>query len=355
MAPNDNRWSERYSRQIRFAPIGLQGQERLQAATVLIVGCGALGASLAQHMARAGIGTIRIVDRDFVEPSNLQRQMLFDEADALAMLPKTVAAANKLRQINSEVSIEPHVANVTAANVSTFVSGAALVLDGTDNAETRYVMSDACFQEGIPLFYGGIAGAHGMCAALVPGESACLRCLVGEESEGEQGETCDTIGVISPIVDWIAAMQAAEALKWLTGNSDMLRRTWLTVNLWPFRLYEAALPSAVPACPHCGYKGDAAPALPPAGSPQATAICGRDSVQVAWASAFDLTAMKQRFAAANYEVTINPYLLKIHIPAGEKLVLFPDGRVLVQGTSDAERALVLCGQYLPRQQQSGAG
>ena len=202
--PKHDQWTDRYSRQTRFAPIGLTGQERLREAAVLIIGCGALGASLAQHMVRAGVGTVRIADRDYVEPSNLQRQMLFDEEDAYAALPKAVAAANKLRRINRDVYVEPHVVDVTARNAAKLAEGTMLVLDGTDNVQTRLAMSDSCFRNGIPMLYGGIAGSHGMCATLIPGETACLRCLIGGTEEGESGETCETIGVISPIVDWIA-------------------------------------------------------------------------------------------------------------------------------------------------------
>jgi adenylyltransferase/sulfurtransferase len=248
-------WADRYSRQTRFAPIGQAGQEKLRGACVLIVGSGALGASLAQHMTRAGVGTVRLADRDFVEPSNLQRQMLFEESDALEALPKAVAAANKLRRINSEVNVEPCVVDVTERNVHSLVQGADLVLDGTDNARTRLLLSDACFAYGIPLLYGGVAGAQGMSAVIVPGETACLRCLIGGTEDGEAGDTCDTVGVISPIVEWIAALQAAEALKWLSGNRDALRRTWLTANLWPYRVHESALPGPSAACPCCGAAG----------------------------------------------------------------------------------------------------
>jgi len=244
--------TERYSRQIRFAPIGPEGQRRLLESSVLIVGAGALGASLAQHMARAGVGRIRIVDRDFVERSNLQRQTLFDEEDARLALPKAAAAAAKLRRINSGIVIEEHVADVTAANAAALAAGVRLVLDGTDNAATRLVMSDACFVLGIPFLYGGAVGAEGMSALLVPGETACLRCLIGGEHEAAEAGTCETEGVISPIVELIAALQAAEALKFLSGRSEALRRTWVSASLWPFGFREWRLPGPNRNCPACG-------------------------------------------------------------------------------------------------------
>ncbi|WP_338045209.1 ThiF family adenylyltransferase [Paenibacillus humicola] len=502
LAADQDQWADRYSRQTRFTPIGAAGQQRLGGACVLIVGSGALGASLAQHMTRAGIGTVRLVDRDFVEPSNLQRQMLFDEADALASLPKAVAAAAKLRRINSEIVIEPHVADVTEDNVDTLAAGADLVLDGTDNARTRLLLSDACFKLGIPFLYGGVAGAQGMSAVLVPGETACLRCLIGGTEDGEAVDTCDTVGVISPIVEWIAALQAAEALKWLSGNRGALRRTWLTADLWPFRIHESALPGPSASCPCCGLaeisasqpgtkemgasirgtEGMGAPiraeqklpdgqtaieqrktalrtksaesagqdagslepvpvaaergrngmepaatesgragkepdaaererngmepgaaecgrtatepaavvhgqtgkepvpaerernGMEPAGRdavesdagiypeppqyepdrtadlpPRSAAICGRDSVQVTTDRSVDLERLQGTLESAGCAVTSNPYLIRVSVPDGLRLAIFPDGRVLVQGTQDTRLAETVCMRYLTPQ------
>jgi len=344
-------WSDRYSRQRRFAPIGETGQKRLLASTVLIVGCGALGASLAQHMVRAGVGTVRIADRDFVEPSNLQRQVLFEEADALAILPKAVAAAEKLRRINSEICIEPYVSDVTGANASELAAGADLILDGTDNAETRWILSDVSFRSNIPLLYGGIAGAQGMSAVLIPGETACLRCLIGDSQDDELAESCDTIGVISPIVDWIAATQAAEALKWLTGNQEAMRRTWLSVDLWPFHLSESAMPRPLAACPYCGTAPASSNTINPASHLKSqdiigTSLCGRNSVQVTLGGVIDLKREAAWAVQQGCKVTENPYLLSLQVPSGERLVLFSDGRVLVQGTQETERAIALCRRFV---------
>jgi adenylyltransferase/sulfurtransferase len=358
---------ERYSRQIRFAPIGPEGQRRLLEASVLIVGAGALGASLAQHMARAGVGRIRIVDRDFVEPSNLQRQTLFDEEDARLALPKAAAAAAKLRRINSGVIIEEHVADVTPANAAALADGMRLVLDGTDNAGTRLLLSDVCFTLGIPFLYGGAVGAAGMSAALVPGETACLRCLIGGEREAEEAGTCETEGVISPIVELVAALQAAEALKWLSGNREALRRTWVSASLWPFEFREWRLPAPRRECPVCGRARLAAetggmsrgaetlqakqvvaqtehpssPANRPIdGAIRAAVLCGRDTVQLTLDHPLPLDRIEERLAADGCRITRNPWLIRADTGDGRRIVLFRgEGRVLVQGVSDADEAV----------------
>ncbi|MFC4099603.1 ThiF family adenylyltransferase [Paenibacillus xanthanilyticus] len=385
------RWPDRYSRQTRFAPIGESGQRRLEQAGVLIVGCGALGASLAQHMARAGVGLVRIVDRDYVEPSNLQRQVLFDEQDALESLPKAVAAARKLRLINGEIEVDARVQDVTNANVGELLEGMDAVLDGTDNAAARLLLSEHGFRRGIPFFYGGVAGSQGMSASLVPGATACLRCLIGGGESDSGADTCDTIGVIAPAVEWVAALQAAEALKWLSGRREALRRTWLSGDLWHFRVRESALPSPAQGCDICGGAQAAAERGGDAdnsrirgrnakgardsrqaafhltslslnrsgplaeGEPvhhgfraQTAVLCGRDTVQVTMEEGIglDLGEAEQWLAARGCEVTSNPYLVKAAMPEGEKLVLFPDGRILVQGTQDPARATALCGAYL---------
>ena len=342
-------WVDRYSRQTRFAPIGQPGQRRLGESRALIVGCGALGASLAQHMTRAGVGELRIADRDFVEPSNLQRQTLFHEADALAALPKAVAAAEKLRAINSEISIEAYVLDVNRQTVDPLIEGVDIVLDGTDNAATRLLLIDACYERGIPLVYGGVSGAQGMSAVLIPGDTACLRCVIGGEDEAGEGESCDTAGVLSAAVEWIASLQAIEAIKYLTGNREAVRGTWIAADLWRFGIREFRLPEGSPQCRHCGPKAgvgrdgrddDSPSVLPP------VALCGRDTVQVTLGSPLDLERIQKQFRTMGFELTVNRYLLKATLPQGEKLVLFPDGRVLVQGVNEPEKALRLCERYL---------
>lgn len=373
--PKNEEDMERYSRQIRFSPIGITGQQMLGEASILIVGSGALGASLAQHMVRAGVGSLRLVDRDYVEWSNLQRQMLFDEEDARLALPKSVAAVNKLRRINSRVRVEALVADVNIHNVDSLLMGIDLVLDGTDNLETRMLLSDACFTYGIPLLYGGVTGSAGMSALLVPGDNCCLRCLIGEpgvNNEAGSAETCDTLGVISPAVEMIAALQATEAIKLLTGNREDLRRTWVVADIWKFSVKEWALPPVCEDCPFCGWgetkntsrnsdQLDLAAkntkplfvsetAISYSGMEEETALvilCGRDTMQVNLNCTFHLTEWRRRLEANGCEITAsNAYLLRAAIPSGERVVLFPDGRALLQGVEDRSRALEICRLYL---------
>ena len=380
---------ERYSRQIRFAPIGAEGQRRLRESSVLIVGVGALGSSLAMQMARAGVGTLKLADRDYVEPSNLQRQSLFDEEDARSALPKAVAAASRLRRINGAVRVEPYVTEVNSRTADALLEGVGLVLDGTDNARTRIALSDACFKKGIPLLYGGVTGSEATGAALVPGETACLRCLIGGEEAAEPERTCETAGVIYPAVEFAASLQAAEALKWLAGNRSALRRTWLTADVWDFRVREAGLPGGRRECPFCGEgalrpqagvvaaeeaeaaratagtraTAAVAPAVECGGDergtagdehgvagedePMATVLCGRDTIQVTTGWELSLLQGEERLRARGCELTAsNPYLIRATVPEGERIVLFGDGRVLVQGAADAGRAVWLCRNYL---------
>ncbi|TFE28104.1 ThiF family adenylyltransferase [Cohnella luojiensis] len=370
---------ERYSRQIRFAPIGISGQQRLGEASILVVGSGALGASLSQHMVRAGVGNIRLVDRDYVELSNLHRQTLFDEEDARSALPKSVAAVSKLRRMNGAVRMEALVADVNKRNVEALLMGVDLVLDGTDNTETRLLLSDACFTHGIPLIYGGVAGSGGMSAMFVPGDNCCLRCLLGEREPTEDQEaapTCETLGVISPAVELVAALQAAEALKWLTGNRNALRRTWLTADVWEFSLKEWTLPPGRESCPFCGWSEmedttvvdrfdaqngnlrlqaglvpDYAPPSSEEGYP--VVLCGRDTVQVTLNQAFALPEWKARLEACGCEITANNgYLLRASTPEGERIIVFQDGRALIQGAGEMDRAVEVCRLYLNDHERS---
>lgn len=387
--PGEKESSGRYSRQIAFAPIGKKGQHQLEASTVLIVGCGALGASLAQHMVRAGVGRVILADRDYVEPSNLQRQVLFDESDARAALPKAAAAAEKLKRINSEIQIEANVTHVGIDNVWVLAEDADLVLDGTDNTGTRLLLSDVCFQLGIPFVYGGVVGSKGMSALLLPGTTACLRCLIGSEDAAGETESCDAAGVLSPAVEFVASLQAVEALKWLSGNGAEARKTWLSADLWSFRLQEAELPEPSQGCLHCAPgrvrrldEGEGRSALRVAGYASPVVLCGRNSVQVTLEATLSLdqveAALEANLSIAQAQVKLEPelsldqhqveldskrlleqhqaaldtgsgckltrnrYLLKAEWQNGESLVYFPDGRVLVQGTTDIDRALELC-------------
>ncbi|GFN30997.1 ThiF family adenylyltransferase [Paenibacillus xylaniclasticus] len=343
----------RYSRQIRFGPIGSSGQRQLRSASVLVVGTGALGASLAQHMTRAGVGTVRLADRDFVEPSNLQRQMLFDEDDARDAMPKAIAAARRLRRINGSIRIEAHVVDVGKQTIGPLIEGVDLVLDGTDNAAARLVLSDACFQAGIPFIYGGVTASEGMSASLIPGRTACLRCLIGgDEASDEAADTCDTAGVISPAVEFVASLQAAEALKWLSGSRDAMRRTWVSADVWTFCVRESKLPAGRAACRHCGSRQEESmtadkPEADDGGAFTAAVLCGRDSVQVSSSLPFVMEQLRSGLERLGCRLTVNPYLTRAVLPdGGQCLVLFPDGRVIVQGTSDPKEAIELCNRYI---------
>lgn len=332
----------RYSRQMLFKPIGPDGQRKLAERAVLIVGMGALGTVLANHMVRAGVGTVRFVDRDYVEASNLQRQMLYDEDDAAQSMPKAVAAAKRLSRINSAVRLDAVVADATAANIGRLLDGIDLVLDGTDNFQTRYLLNDACFRQGIPFVYGGAVASRGMSAIFVPGQTGCLRCLI--QPTDSSGETCDTIGVIAPVVDIVASYQAAEALKQLVGDTASRRNTLVTMDVWHNHYYEMKLPAAKADCPVCG--GKRYPALEPSAmGADAVSLCGRETVQIHARASFDLDEWRGRLESAA-TVRVNPFLLKAELPEGERLVLFPDGRTLVQGTEDPVRAKTLYARYI---------
>ncbi len=331
---------ERYSRQMLFAPIGKDGQRRLASATALIVGMGALGTVIANHLVRSGVGKVRIVDRDYVEWSNLQRQMLYDEQDAAEAMPKAEAARRKLLRIRSDACIEAFVSDVTPLNIDELMKGVDVVLDGTDNFQTRYLLNDAAFRGGIPFVYGGAVSSRGMSASFLPGETCCLRCLL--PASQADGQTCDTIGVIGPIVDVVASYQSAEALKILVGDRGAVRRSLVSWEMWNYRTHEMKLPTARKQCPTCDLKEY--PALD-VRSEAATTLCGRDSVQIQGSRPLDLSEWAERLSAIG-KVSANPFLLRVELKDEERLVLFPDGRVLVQGTSDPVRAKSLYARYI---------
>lgn len=331
----------RYSRQTLFAPIGPEGQRRIGESRVLIVGMGALGTVLSSHMVRAGVGTVRMVDRDYVESSNLQRQMLYDEDDVAQTLPKAEAAARKLARINSGVRLEPIVSDVTPVNVEQYMEGIDLVLDGTDNFRTRLLLNDACFKRGVPFVYGGAVSAQGMTAMLVPGETCCLRCLIGS-GDGGGGQTCDTVGVIAPIVDIVASFQAVEALKYMVGDVEARRGGLLSLEVWHYQAMNLKLPGGRSDCPTCGRREYPALSVEAA---EAATLCGRDTVQIQGVRPLDLAKWELRLAPS-CAVKRNPFLLRAELPEGERLVLFPDGRVLVQGTEDPSRARSLYDRYI---------
>ncbi len=335
---------ERYSRQARFSAIGAAGQAKLAAARIAVIGCGALGSAVVDLLARAGIGEIIIVDRDFVELSNLQRQVLFDEADAAAQLPKVVAAANAVARINSQIKVRPVIADVTPANVEEFVVGAQVVIDGTDNFETRYLVNDACVKHGIPWVYGGAIGAIGMVMAILPGETPCLRCVYpGGHSAGTLA-TCETMGVIGAIVTLVAAVQWTEAVKILVGDHKHLGHGLATFDLWT---NDFLLGTGFPRqadCPCCVQRRF--DYLEARATSQTTSLCGRNAVQVSPGHPLrlDLAEIGRRLASAG-EVFVSPYLVRLAVD-GHEITVFADGRAIVKGTSDLGLARSLYARYV---------
>lgn len=328
-----------------FKPIGEAGQEKLLNSRVAIVGMGALGTVLANHMVRAGVGYVRMIDRDFVEPSNLQRQMLYDEQDAREGLPKAAAAAEKLRQVNSGVAIEPVVADLTWQNAEQLLSDVDLVLDGTDNFQVRFLINDVCVKHGIPWVYGGGVSAHGMTVTVRPGETPCLRCLFESAPAPGTTQTCDTAGVIGPLIHIIASFQAVEAFKLLVGDQSALRSSMLNVSLWDHYLTEIHVANARrDNCPCCGHRQFEY--LQPQAGSETSSLCGRDTIQISpqQSMKLDLDALQERLSILG-KVERNRFLLRFYV-GEQRLVIFPDGRVLVQGTNDHAVARNLYAKYI---------
>jgi molybdopterin-synthase adenylyltransferase len=335
----------RYARQMRFAPLGEEGQRRLQQSRALLCGCGALGSAIANLLVRAGVGTLRIVDRDFVELGNLQRQSLFDEADAAAALPKAVAAADKLRRINSTVIVEPLVADVGPTNIRRFCDGVDLILDGTDNFETRLLINDAALKFSIPWVYGGCVGAEGQSMTILPGQTACLRCLMPECPQPGAAATCETAGILGPIVGVIASIEAAEAIKILSGNRDSISRRLTVVDLWQNELRQidvSRLREQVdcPACKHGDYSWLSGRSLS-----RTAILCGRNSVQLSHLDAsISLDELAQKLNGVG-QLTRNEYLLRLKVENYE-LTIFPDARVVISGTDDVTTARAIYAKYV---------
>ncbi len=336
---------ERYIRQIRFPPLGEEGQRRLASARALICGCGALGSAIANTLVRSGAGAVRIVDRDFVELSNLARQALFDEADAAAGLPKAVAAAEKLRRINSAIEIEPVVADVNHANVERLCEGVDVILDGTDNFETRFLLNDAAVKLRLPWIYGGCLGAEGQTMTIIPGETPCLGCLMETCPQPGSTPTCDTAGILGPIVGVIASIQAIEAIKILSGNRQAISRRLTVVDLWRNQIKRVDISrlrdqSDCPACQRGEF-----PWLAGREGGQTAVLCGRNAVQLSYPGANpSLTELAQRLTGIG-AVTLNRYLLRLKIPAYE-ITLFPDGRAIITGTDDIITARAIYAKYI---------
>jgi adenylyltransferase/sulfurtransferase len=335
----------RYARQMIFPGIGEAGQLGLLQARVTIIGVGATGSVLANHLARAGVGFLRLIDRDYIELNNLQRQLLYDEEDIAALLPKAVAAARKLRRINSSITIEDIVGEVTPANIATFVSDADVVMDGTDNFATRYLINDACVKLGKPWVYCGVIAAYGMTMTIQPHRSPCLRCVMGEMPAPGTVPTCDVAGVVGPIVTLLGSIAATEAIKLIVGRG-VLNSGMIYADLWEGSFDRFDLGSPRPDCPACGRAEY--PFLSAEAGARTTSLCGRDAVQVSVIGArpLDLGAVGDRLQASGVaNIQRNPYLLRADIE-GYEFTVFGDGRAIIKGTSDEARASTLYARYI---------
>jgi molybdopterin-synthase adenylyltransferase len=363
---------DRYSRQILFPGIGATGQQRLASAHVAIIGVGATGAAAASLLARAGVGTLTLIDRDFVEPSNLQRQILFDESDALQSLPKAEAAHRKIALFNSTVAVHPHIADLVPANIHELLAPADLILDATDNFETRYLINDYAVQQSKPWIYAAAIGAYAATMTILPkpnanvchserseeplylslqtersdvpvptDPTACLACIFPKPPTGPV-ETCDTAGILSTAVNLAASIQVTEALKLLTGQSDLVRRTLLSFDLWTSARSEINTSTPNPACTVCGQR--IFTHLAGEGRPHIT-LCGRNSVQIhEHHRPVDFIAMRDRLAPHG-NVRFNDLLLRFERPP-HTITLFPDGRALIQGTTDITLARSLYARFI---------
>jgi molybdopterin-synthase adenylyltransferase len=347
----DSQLDERYSRQILFAGIGEAGQRRLLASRVAMVGCGALGTVLANYLVRAGVGFLRIIDRDFVEPSNLQRQTLFDESDARDSLPKAIAAERRLRAINSSVSVEGIVADIGPRNAEELLSGFNLILDGTDNFETRHLLNDAAVKLNTPWIYAAAVGSYGVTMTIRPGATACLACLLTPENHTEASaapqseDTCDTVGVIAPAAGVIASIEAAEAIKLLVEERDRtqsIETRLVSFDVWTGKYHsiKVARDSECRVCVHRKFRY-----LEGKAQPHVT-MCGRDSVQIHERNRnLDLALTAQRLAAVAANVRHNDFLLRFTV-APHEVTVFADGRAIIKGTRDAAIARSLYARYL---------
>jgi molybdopterin-synthase adenylyltransferase len=334
---------EKYSRQMLFAGIGEEGQRRLLASSAIIVGCGAIGAAAAGLLVRAGVGRVRILDRDFVEPSNLQRQTLFDEGDARSALPKAVAAERKLRAINGSVAVQGLVSDLNPRNAEELLVGFDLILDGTDNFETRFLINDFAVQSAKPWIYAAAVASYGVTMTIRPGLTPCLACLLESSTNGHGlEETCDTVGVLGPIVNLIASLEVAEALKLLAGREESLHNRLVSCDVWTghFQAVRVAQNSACRACARREFsylQGQAQPHI---------TLCGRDSVQIhERGRTLDLGALQERLATTVSDVRHNEFLLCFRVDPYQ-MTVFADGRAILKGTKDPAIARSLYARYI---------
>lgn len=337
--------NSRYLRQQRFTPFGESGQKSLSRSRVLICGCGALGSLIAERLARSGVGFIRILDRDWVELSNLQRQTLFKESHAAESMPKAIAAAEELSQINSLVEVEPIVDDLTCDNIQLLARDCELIMDGTDNFETRFLINDFCIQSRIPWVHGGCLGASGQVFSIIPGQSACFRCLVPDLPPADSVQTCDTAGVLGPAVGLIACWQAAEALKILSGNVEAISNKLILLDSWDTDCRTVAL-SPVKGCPACD-RGDF-PFLEGRVRTESVVMCGKNAVQIVLPEqaqrSLQLNQLAQRLEQLG-PVNSNPFFIRLHLET-HQITIFQGGRTVVEGTTSPAEAKSLLARTL---------
>ena len=331
---------------MRYSPLGEEGQQRLAEAKVLICGCGALGSVLANTLVRAGVGKVRIVDRDFLELNNLQRQVLYDESDVAAQIPKAIAAKQRLEQINSQVEIEAIVADIDHNNMLSLAEGVDLLVDGLDNFDTRFLINDAAAKLNKPWVYGGCIGAEGQTMTILPGETACLRCLMADAPPPGTTPTCDTAGILAPIINVVASFQAMEAIKILSGNQAAISRFLTVFEMWDNRIRQVDVSklrdqSDCPTCKHGEF-----PWLSGSRGSHSAVLCGRNAVQLSRPDAepISLSALAERLQQEG-EVTQNAFLLRFKVD-DYLLTIFPDGRAIVGGTDDIATAKTIFAKYV---------
>jgi adenylyltransferase/sulfurtransferase len=340
-SPHSSSQDDRYSRQILFSGIGAEGQRKLAAARIAIVGCGATGSALAALLARAGVGTLRIIDRDYVEPSNLQRQSLFDEKDAAESLPKAIAAAHKIAAFNSQIVVEPKVDDLVPSNIEALLEGMSLILDGTDNFETRYLLNDYAVERTLPWIYSAAVGSYAVTLNVLPGQTACLACIFPDSPRG-MVETCETAGILNSAVNLVASVAATEALKFLVDNPAQMRRTLLSFDVWTNEHAEISATKPRAGCRACGEHDFIH--LAGEGRPHIT-LCGRNSVQIHERQRpIDFAEMNRRLQSLG-AVRHNDFVLKFWRDPYE-MTLFPDGRAIIKGTTDTAVARSLYARYV---------
>jgi len=338
--------SDRYSRQMRFHAVGAEGQRKLRESRALVCGCGALGSVIANTLARAGVGKLRIVDRDFLELNNLQRQVLYDEADVDSGNPKAIAAKAKLEQINSEVEVEAIVADIDHTNITSLLEGVDVILDGTDNFETRFLLNDASLKFGIPWVYGGCIGSEGQTMTILPGKTACLRCLLQESPPPGSTPTCDSAGILAPIINVIASIEAMEAIKILLEGWDAVSRDLAVFDLWDNQARRIQMGNLFQGFESCFCHGQDFPWLAGERGSHTAVLCGRNAVQLTFPerSPLSLDALAEKLRDVG-QVTVNRFLLRLVV---DKYVLtvFRDGRTIVGGTDDIAEARTIHARYI---------